>query len=337
MFKEMLKRSNYLFMLMLLALGLSFTACSDDDEDTPTNPVTINESQVLAEYLETLNLKFPVVKGASALYTDMSTNPGKQYLIDIRNEADFKSGHIEGAHNVTLANLLTHVEGLDESQYTDIVIVCYSGQTAAYGASLLRMMGHTKVSSLKWGMSSWNKENAVNVWNKNIGNSRAEDFTSTETPKAAAGKLPTLNTGKKTGPEILRARVEAALAAGFDVAKITNANLYLDLSKYYIVNYWSLAHYTDPGHVAGAIQYTPGESLMFSNDLKTLPTDKEVVVYCYTGQTSAYIAAYLQVLGYNAKSLLYGANAMIYDKMVAGKLTVWDESKESYEYPKVTE
>ena len=48
-------------------------------------------------------------------------------------------------------------------------------------------------------------------------------------------------------------------------------------------------------------------------------TDKPVVVYCYTGQTSAHMAAYLRVLGYDAKSLLFGMNGMSYDGMPGTK------------------
>ena len=61
--------------------------------------------------------------------------------------------------------------------------------------------------------------------------------------------------------------------------------------------------YTDPGHIPGAIQYTPKESLMLEEDLKTLPIDKQIVVYEYAGMTSAFVVAYLRVLGYDAKSI----------------------------------
>ncbi|MDF1575369.1 MAG: rhodanese-like domain-containing protein [Bacteroidales bacterium] len=53
--------------------------------------------------------------------------------------------------------------------------------------------------------------------------------------------------------------------------------------------------------------------------LKMLPTDKTIVVYCYSGQNSARIAAYLRVLGYDAKSLKFGANGMIYDEMTKSR------------------
>ncbi|MBK7630402.1 MAG: rhodanese-like domain-containing protein [Ignavibacteriales bacterium] len=94
--------------------------------------------------------------------------------------------------------------------------------------------------------------------------------------------------------------------------------LYANRSNYYIVNYWSEADYTI-GHIEGAIQYTPKVAFKLANDLKTLPTDKIIVVYCYTGQTSSFMATYLRALGYDAKSLSYGANNLFYDTMPGTK------------------
>ncbi len=92
------------------------------------------------------------------------------------------------------------------------------------------------------------------------------------------------------------------------------------------------AHY-NVGHIPGAVQYTPSASLSYAQELKTLPTDKTVVVYCYTGQTSAFVAAYLKVIGYDAKTLLFGANGMMYDTMVsAGGMTVFNADTEVYDY-----
>ena len=117
------------------------------------------------------------------------------------------------------------------------------------------------------------------------------------------------------------------LSEGFDPAKISNSAVFGNLSSYYIVNYWSEAHYSDPGHVPEAIQYTPKSSMKLSTHLKSLPNDKAVVVYCYTGQTSAFLTAYLRLLGYDAKSLLFGTNGMIYDDMVDKGLTVFNEDQ----------
>ncbi|HCE57120.1 MAG TPA: hypothetical protein DER09_04780 [Prolixibacteraceae bacterium] len=181
-------------------------------------------------------------------------------------------------------------------------------------------MGYSKVFSMKWGMCSWHADFA-GKWNSAVatGNAYASQFVATETAKSAKGDLPKLSTGKTTGEEILEARVAALLAEGFTPASITNATVFGSLNTYQVVNYWPAAQYSDAalGHIPGSMQYEPKVSMKFAADLTTLPTNKPVVVYCYTGQTSAFLTAYLRLLGYDAKSLLYGTNGMIYDKMVA--------------------
>ncbi len=320
-----MKTNSKLLMLSVLFAFILVTSCKKDDAEPK-----INEAQVLVEYLESANsplmkdyvsTDMPSIMAASEVKTLNTTN--QVYIIDIRSAADFAAGHIANAHNVALADILTHIEGVDLTSYTKVAIVCYTGQTAGFAASLLRIMGYDKVFSMKWGMCAWHTDFASR-WNNTIaaGNAYASQFTTTATAKGVAGELPELTTGKKTGQEILEARVNALLTEGFGAASVTNATVFGSLSNYYIVNYWSAAHYAI-GHIPGAMQYTPKESLKLVADLKTLPTDKTIAVYCYTGQTSAFLAAYLRLLGYDAKSILYGTNGMIYDIMVTNTMTVF--------------
>ncbi len=109
------------------------------------------------------------------------------------------------------------------------------------------------------------------------------------------------------------------VAAGFGKTAIVSQTVLGNKEDYYIINYWPAAEYSDPGHISGAIQYTPRESIALNVDLKTLPTDKTIVVYCYSGQESAQLAPYLRLIGYDAKSLKYGTNGMIYDQMTKSK------------------
>jgi len=324
------------FFLMGALLVFTIGGCKEYSTE-PTTPTS--EAQVLLSYLEShgdyVNALAPSVISAVDVQANILSNPSRQYLIDIRSATDFAVGHIEGAKNVTLANLLTHVKSITATNYDRIVVACYSGQTSAYAASLLRLMGYNNVFSLKFGMASWTAQFATTTWKANIGNSRANDFTATITAKNAVGDLPTISTGKTSGAEILEARVNELLAAGFSTATVTNSTLFAGLSNYYIVCYWPTMEYADPGHIPGAVDYVPKSDLKSSVALQTLPTNKPVVIYCYTGQTSAYVAAYLKVLGYDAKLLLYGANAMIYDKMVAKNMPVFKDS-EIKEYPTIT-
>jgi rhodanese-related sulfurtransferase len=322
----MFKKSYLIISFLIIAIFL----VSCDKETTP-----VNESEVLATYLEStesplmkdfVNTDMPTIIAADEVKTLNET--GQIYIMDIRSATDFAAGHISNAHNVALADVLTHIKGVNLTPYTKVAVVCYTGQTSGFATSLLRLMGYSKAFSLKFGMCSWHADFA-GKWNTAIasGNAYASQFTATATEKAAKGNMPVLSTGKTTGQEILEARVAALLTEGFTPATVTSATLFGNLTGYYIVNYWTAAQYSDPGHVPGAIQYTPKESIKLAADLKTLPTDKPVAVYCFTGQTSAFLTAYLRLLGYDAKSVLYGTNSMIYDIMVTKSMTVFNASQ----------
>jgi len=323
----MIKKNPLLFILLLLSVLIY--SCEKEEKDP------VNEAEVLATYLEStesplhkdyVSTDLPSIIAASEVKTLNETN--QVYIIDIRTATDFATGHIKNAHNVALADILTHIKGVNLSTYTKVAIVCYTGQTAGFAAGLLRLMGYDKVFSMKWGMCAWHT-NFAGKWNTAIasGNAYQAQFTATASNKNTAGSLPVLSTGKTTGQEILEARVNALLAEGFTPASVNSQTLFGNLTGYYIVNYWRAAQYADPGHINGAVQYTPKESLKLAADLKTLPTDKPVAVYCYTGQTSAFLAAYLRVLGYDAKSVLFGTNGMIYDKMVQKSMTVFKSTE----------
>jgi rhodanese-related sulfurtransferase len=315
---------KYLLMLSAILAVFIISSC-EKEADQPK----INESEVLVKYLEStdsplhkdfVNTDMPTIMTADDVKTLNAT--GQVYIIDIRAAADFNTGHIPNAHNVALADVLTHIKGMDLTPYTKVAVVCYTGQTSGFATSILRIMGYDKAFSLKWGMCSWHNDFA-GKWNTAIanGNAFATQFTGTATAKT-------------TGQEILEARVAAILTEGFTPATVTGAAVFENTGNFYIVNYWPTDQYTDPGHIPSAVQYTPKESIKLAADLKTLPADKTIAVYCYTGQTSAFLVAYLRLLGYDAKSILYGTNGMIYDKMVAkGGMTVFNAAQiKGFEY-----
>lgn len=59
------------------------------------------------------------------------------------------------------------------------------------------------------------------------------------------------------------------------------------------------------GHIPGAVNISV-KDLFTKETLSKLPPDKQIVVYCYTGQTSAQVVAALNMLGYDAYSLKFG-------------------------------
>ncbi len=320
------------YLMLIIPLLFFYTGCSSDDSTEPEK--TVNEAEVLVKYLEANGdpvSKFPKMIKASDVYNNI-LNGTDQYIIDIRSATDYANGHIEGAVNVLAGEVLAHYEANNLQNKPDgkVIIVCYTGQTAGWVNALLHMKGYTNARDMKWGMCSWNDATA-GLWKNNINNSRASQFVTTSTSKPAKGDLPKLETGKKDGKDILDARVDAIFAEGFGPVKVTSDAVYSNLAGYQIVNYWNETDYSW-GHIEGAMQYTPGTSLKLDADLKTLSTKKPIAVYCYTGQTSAHVAAYLRALGYDAKSILFGVNGMAYDNMPGVRFV---PESEIHDYPLV--
>lgn len=336
--KELFYRNNIIRIKFIFLLSIfAFIGCSKDDNVVDPQ---INESEVLVQYLEAngdfINTAAPAMITAEEIKTQISVDASKIHIIDLRSPADFSAGHIAGAVNIELEKLRQHFMSINPSSYTKIAIVCYTGQTASYGASLLRLLGYNNVFALKWGMASWHSD-FKGKWTSKLSNARATQFVADETAKGPAGSYPTINTGKKTGKEILEARVDELLAKGYTEATITHDEVFSKLTSFYIVNYWPKDQYLDPGHIPGAMQYTPKADLKSTTFLKTLPTNKTVVLYCYTGQTSSFLSAYLRLLGYDARSIMFGANAMIYDLMKAKDkgFTYWKDTEcKDYDYVK---
>lgn len=314
---------KHLKYLLFVLPFLFLSACSDDDD--VVQPPAINEAELAVMNLEGtdggyLNKDCPSIVSAQQVYEDIN-GAKKFYIIDVRAAADFAKGRVPTAKNVAIPDILTHMKTVNVSAYDRIVIVCYSGQSAAFSVAILRMAGYSNVSSMKYGMSSWHSD--FDKVTPNLNSQYVSQFVKTETPKGAAGNLPTINTGKTTGKDIVQAQVEKVLADGWSKASITAVDVFLDPSRYYIVNYWPKDQYDNVGHIPGSIQYTPKNDLKLSTFLKTLPTNKTIVVYCYTGQTSANVATILRVMGYDAKSLSFGTNGMIWQMAKEAGLTAF--------------
>ncbi len=336
-----MKLRNLLYLLLIVPILFVNTGCSKD-EDPVAPEVKINEAQVLAEYLEA-NGDFinttsaPPVVGADVVRNLQLSTPAKLHIIDIRTAADFTAkGRIEGAVQVDLKNIITYMKGLTNwASYDRIVITCYSGQSASYAASMLRLLGYNNVWFMKFGMTAWNKE-VQDSWSSLINNSNFNGMVTTPFTKAAKGTFPVINTGKKTGKEILEARITELLSTTnpFGDVTVNWATASVNLGNYYIVNYWADADY-NKGHLPNAIQYVPRSDLKISTNLLTLPTNKPILFYCYTGQTSATVGVFLKLLGYDVKSLTFGVNSINHTWMGANSISNRFSTTDVYNYPYV--
>jgi len=287
---------KYFIYTILIAIiaTFSFTGCKDTTTDG------IEEYQVLADYMKTNNMDLDKLASGFVYGAPTDGNVAAKYVIDIRSAADFALGHIEGAVNVTFANILTEAAKATKP----ILVVCYTGQTATYASTLIRMYGYPDAAALKWGMSGWNA--TFDKWTANCKDLTTATNWNTTTTEATTYGNPTITTGETEGSAILKKRVEAVVAAGFK--SIAPADVLAAPASFYVNNYLSQAHYEGFGHVAGAVRVNP--LMLADGSINKLNPAKEIVTYCYTGQTSGMVTAWLNVLGYNGKSMLWGLNGV---------------------------
>jgi rhodanese-related sulfurtransferase len=237
---------------------------------------------------------------------------GNQYVLDLRSKNAYDASHIPGAVHMPMNRLFFHFEeAIEPMRYDRIVLACYTGQSAAYATSLLRMLGYQNVFSLKWGMASWN-EKLAKKWTEHPRVRRP--LALSREPIKPAGKygLPEISTGEKRRKDILKARVKTLLARGYSKVSVPPDALNRIFPWQTVVAYCDKAVY-DRGHVPGAIHFPIKESLARNADLLKLPVDKQILVYSENGFESAYAVAFLQLLGYNAKTVQFGMNAFAAD------------------------
>ncbi|NLP58218.1 rhodanese-like domain-containing protein [Lutibacter sp. B1] len=303
----MKKLTSYLVLLFIAATIFSSFKNTEKQTNEPSS-----EFELLVQYLEE-NGNFINSTSAPAIIQpeEIKKNlKNKKYLVlDIRSESWFEYAHIQNAVNIEGSEILNYFETeIDPSKFEKITIVCYSGQSAAYYTSLLRLYGYDNVYNLKWGMSSWNEELAENIWIKNSKSDYVNDLETTANPLPEKGAFPVLETGKTEAKDILKERVKLAFEKPYKEFIVKADSVFQSPSDFYIVNYVDEEKYNF-GHIKGAVRYEPSSSLAPTTDLYTLPADKNIVVNCTTGQSAAYVVAYLNVLGYNVSNLAYGSNS----------------------------
>ncbi len=311
-----MRKLSLLLIGFLLIPSLFLTSCDRGDDiidgTTATPSFSLMKDYMVGNSLDINNIiagpgdvvKF--VAGAPA-DVDLANFLAKYYIVDIRSSADYANGHIQGAINVAFADILTEAPNAGAKP---ILLVCYTGQTACYGTALLRMYGYSYTQALKWGMSGWNSTTA-GPWNSNIG-SPADgnaNWTYSTAPSNLLFSDPTITSLSTQGLDILKSRVEQVVADGFKT--VAGVDVLASPDNYFVNNYFVAADYDSFGHIANAYRIKD-DLLLIGNGYQALDSDPDAKIasYCYTGQTSAVLTAWLRVLGYDAYSLTFGMNGL---------------------------
>ncbi len=313
-------------LLILIPAGCSTNSGEKKSSDNSVSAPKITEIQPVIGGETALLLKdlkengdyvnsqvFPSLIKASVVNSSLGKNI---LVVDLRSPKLYSEGHIKGSVNKRFEDLPDYFEtGIKPFEYDKIIMVCEDGQVSSYTTCLLRLMGYGNVYAMRWGMCAWNSTYAKKGWLKDVSGKHEAELETKVNEKPVAKGMPELGTGKSTGEEIGADRFHQLFRQGTANILISADEVFADPGKYFIINYERKDKYED-GHIPGAIRYKPEATLGYTAEMATIPHDKTVVVYCGTGHNSGFATAYLRLFGFDARTLRYGNNGFMFDKMV---------------------
>ncbi len=132
-----------------------------DDEDSRRGLVRVGLDNIVG-FLKAgmpawINAGLPFERTIQLSTEDVRARSQDTLVLDVRSEAEWRTGHIEGAMHIPLGDLPQQVQGLPRDR--PIVCVCGSGYRSSIAASGLARNGLSRVESMDGGMAAWNKRN----------------------------------------------------------------------------------------------------------------------------------------------------------------------------------
>lgn len=94
----------------------------------------------------------PSVSPAEAV---LLMNRARLFILDVREDAEFAAGHIQGAKHIPVAKLEERMKELDKQKNKPVLVVCQRGVRANTACKLLATHEFTQVNSLQGGLDKW--------------------------------------------------------------------------------------------------------------------------------------------------------------------------------------
>ena len=293
-----------LLVLLIVSLSLTGAFANGENESTATTQTAVNSHAVqdaVNTYFGDMPANSHIIKAPEVF--EKITSGYDMLLIDIRKPDAYAKGHLKGAVNIPwgmeLYNQLKYIP-----RDKDVYVNCYSGQTAGQAVMLLNAAG-VSARSIKYG------------WNFGISKAAGyEKYTDTAEYSLDTSKIqgtdPAIDKAYKAYYEEFASLKGTPFAS--NIVSEENAKKILDSGDSDVV-FVSIRQAKDyaAGHIAGATNIPWGKGM---NDMfASLPGDKKIIIYCYSGQTAGQTVAGLKMLGYDAVSLKGGMGTKVNSKM----------------------
>jgi len=80
-------------------------------------------------------------------------------VLDLRDAADYKSGHITNARHIPEGEIDSRMKDLEKMKAKPIIVSCARGNRSTNVANRLRKLGFGEVFSLRGGIAAWQQAN----------------------------------------------------------------------------------------------------------------------------------------------------------------------------------
>lgn len=207
----------------------------------------------------------------------------------MRAPEDYAKEHIKGAVNIPFGKLGENIGKIPYDK--TLVLNCYSGQTAGISVVPLRAAGY-KVLSISKGFPSA-KEGGFAV------DAAAVEFKPTEAKKFDEKTAAAVEGIKEAFDALVKQNAQKTLIVD---AKEVKALLDAGADKYVVLDLRKPEDF-EKSHIKGAQNVPLGK---LGEAVKTLPKDKTVVLYCYSGQTAGLATVPLKSEGFKLVSISKG-------------------------------
>lgn len=310
-----MKKITLLLLFVLLSATLVLTGCGKKEAAAPAAPAAqaapaqpapapqpvapaspaIDKDAVLLAQAKTYfaqvasNNNLISAKDLSMMLED---NPGATMVIDIRSAADFEAGHIAGAYHSAWAALGDVMGKIPQNR--QVVVTCYSGQTAGQAIAALRMAGFNNVKSLTSGMGGW----------------KAAELTADETGMRALADRSDATSPKTDEEKVLWEAAKANfLSVKNDGNKLIKPQDLYDVLQTNPKAFNVIDIRGKDDFAAGHIEFSSNTAWAQMGDaLDSLSKNDKIAVVCFSGQTAGQTVGVLRTLGYDAYSLQGGMN-----------------------------
>ncbi len=295
-----MKKTTSVLALVLVMLVVFLVGCAEEEqaaapaaEQEQDAAETFSAREFVEDYiadLENGNKIYPMDEFVQRLRGGEDL-----YVVDIRSADDYEEGHVRGAINApwgtsAMWEVLPHIP-----QDQPVYVHCYSGQTAGQALITMRMAGIEAYSV----NSGWNLGISRVEGYEEIVETTVNELDRSETYDVSAGAMEAIQ-GYYEDTFALNG---TPFANRFVAAETANQILQADDDSAMFISMCRPDDFAD-ARVPGSVNIPYGPN--WNEAIPGFPTDKKLIVYCYSGQGSNQLVVMLTMLGYDPASLTYG-------------------------------